>query len=362
MPAIKERKKHAVTSTERMRRLRSAGTGEFKTKKYSYGENADSRSSARLQKREVQACARRLLTVIHSSYQDVIKWPYKMPSVKPRPALFFEGGPNMYFGRDKGRKREGTVHRFAYATGSGTNTIGINPTELRIYPWCVELDELWKAVLLSLPKWMKAVPWNAVSCKFYDCYQESWKNGPAASNKKHVHCGLHRDVQWKIDGRVADDSSQIPGTPVLICSFGGKKMLWFKKKIRGLLPADGGTVEDFTKFLQSESSCIILHPSDEKWCKRPDNLYQTFLHHTKFDEKLCGNDQMIATIMFRCVRKTVRVSVADGYLSDVPIPTKESVLFEKARTEWGNDPKLKAAHTERLDSWKEKLMGIIQNL
>lgn len=349
-----------TASCHRMRKMRDNLSGEFKTRQYSYGGNALNKKKARVQIRRVQACAKCFLKVVHSSYEDVLKLPFKMGIYQPRPALFWEAGPNMYFGKNKGREKNKTVLRFAYATGSGTSSIGINPEEFRVYPWCKELDDLWESVKPCLPPSMKAWHWNAVSCKFYDSYREIWKNGKDSTNRKYVKCGLHRDVQWTINGGVADESSQLPGTPVVIVTLGGKKKLSFKRKIKGLSRDESTRMEDYIQFLQTNSSCIVLHPDDEKWTKRPDHLYQSFHHQTEFSGKLAGENTMVATIMFRRVQKTVRVETATNLLSGVSAEPKLTEKFAKAKRKWESVPKLKAAHEERFSGWKRKLMDIVE--
>ena len=312
-----------------------------------------------MQIRKVQASAKDVIRVVHSSYEDVLKWPLRMHLYQPRPALFWEAGPNMYFGKNKGREKNGTVLRFAYATGSGTSTIGINPKEFRVYPWCKELDDLWESVMPCLPSSMSGWHWNAVSCKFYDSYNEIWKKGIDSTNKRHVKCGLHRDVQWTINGDVADESSQVPGTPVVIITLGGRKKLCFKKKIKGLSKDESTRMEDYTQFLQTDSSCVVLHPDDEKWTQRPDHLFQCFHHHSEFSGKLAGDNAMVASIMFRHVQKTVRVGISTNLANQESVEPKLAAKFDRAKRKWERDPKLKVAHEERLSGWKKKLTDIL---
>lgn len=115
--------------------------------------------------------------------EDVISSP---GGNSPRPATLFESGVNMYCGKegpladDNGQLLlpngiqnaddlhelpEGIVHRYAYATGTGTNTIGINPMQFKILPWFDELNTLWSVLKPSVPQPFWNTPWNAASIK-----------------------------------------------------------------------------------------------------------------------------------------------------------------------------------------------------
>ena len=195
----------------RKRKSRHLHGGKLLTDQYSYSKKST--------KRKVHRLFERLLKTVHDVFEDVIKLPRGERSQIPRPALLWPGGPNEYFGRNADNPLpNGTVPRFAYATGTGNNTIGINPTQRKIHAWLPEFDELWETVKPCLPARYHNTAWNAASMKFFDSFRD------AQHTLTHVRCGLHCDVAYKKNG-TAPGSSQIPGTPVLIMTFGGKKEL-----------------------------------------------------------------------------------------------------------------------------------------
>lgn len=169
-------------------------------------------------------------------FVDHLKAPGGNPpkSAKLSPASF-----NIYMGKDvPGTEMvDETVECFAYAQGTGAITIGIDPEIACLYPWNAFCDKLvdWIRNDGRLLEEVWNADYNSVSVKAYYRYT----NPKGTVMKKNT--GYHCDVNWKAPTNEEDEldnppqrvsnSSQVPGTPVPIFTFGtqvGKKDLSFQ--------------------------------------------------------------------------------------------------------------------------------------
>lgn len=340
----KQSKQGTPNNRQRIRLCRARLGGNFKSTCHSYRDGVSNSKDARTKVRRVQRCIQKVLKYIHGTFCDVMKLPGQ--SKIPRPALLWPSGPNIYFGQNFGDKINGHVARYAYALGSGTNTIGINPAEYTVHPWNDELQDLLDEVRPCLPQEIACTPWNAASMKFYDSFEYQ-------GTTMNVSCGFHRDMQYKINGEVADQSSQRPDTPVLIITYGGSKYLSFKKIFDDMDDTDKKRATVHHKLRQTDSTCIVLHPDDEKWTEEQNGSYYCYYHGSEYLDQP-GNEtnrkDMIVTIMFRCVQKIVTVGT-DNH----PIDSSESQLFRIHRKKWSQQPHLAKMHETRKQQWLEKL-------
>ncbi len=162
-----------------------------------------------------------------------------------------------------------TVNRPAYGFGTGTSSIGLNPRTMRINPIFPVMTKIMhhvaKVVMLLRPEWTNSLiryPINFVGVKGYFSVWDG---------KKWVQktCEWHRDVTHTLDGKPFKNNSQIPGTPVLILTYGGDKNLWFRRQ----LPKKVVVPDSLVHFRQKSGSLFLLDPRDEKptatgehWC------------------------------------------------------------------------------------------------
>lgn len=327
----------------------------IKTAHYSY---ADSRGggSPNTKKQKVHLAIGKVLEYIQHTFTDVMKCPSR--EKVPRPALMWQAGVNIYFGKDKAIIKVNGVEqhfeRYAYARGSGTSTIGIHPNEYTVHPWIPALTELWDAILLCLPEKFQKMEPNGVSMKFYDKFMLHLEGKQERSIM--VDCGIHRDMQYNVDGGVGDDSSQTPDTDVVIVTYGGQKWLNFKLVTEKMTDTEKKGAPSF-KMHQTDARCTVLDHRDEKWKIQEDGgPTYCFYHSSEYvpNEKT----DMQVSIMFRCIQKTV--VVGQDHRPVEKTEGEKVVAFENARLEWMNDVKKLSMHTQRKLEWLEKLKKLVR--
>ena len=253
----------------------------------------------------------------------------------------------------------GTVLRYGYATGSGTNTIGINPTQRKIHEWLPAFDNLYEMAKEVIPEKYHNLVVTGASIKAFERY----KNPLTKTNGwEDVICGTHADVQKNEDNTPKDNQSQKPDTPVILFTFGGKKQLSFKKVPAGTEQHELNGLPIYRSLHQTNCRILVLDNLDEDYKLDDDGELFRYFHTTKF-EMLPGNknNTLIFTIMLRCVQNEVLVNVEDGSLVDTSGPENQRLAFEQAAVEWAEGEKLEW-HQARINEFLGKLEKIINKL
>ena len=341
---VGHRRRYA-NSTERSRKRRALASKRMLTKSYSYGTKEDRKNP----KRKVHRAIKKCLKLIDKHFEDSMAKPKGSPH--PLPQTMSPSGVNMYFGKDVvGSQRQGFVRRFAYASGHGTDTIRINPLRQRFLAWDSCFDELWEAVKPHVDPKYHNVVFNGVSVKW--AYRYIDHNG----NPQDVITRLHADVIHNRHGPIADNS-QVPGTPVLMVTYGGNKTLIFKEVTVGMNRTETLSQNPYTIIKQDDSNCTMLDTNDEAYVKdRIWNLWRFFKHEAQFDSNLGGNTDktMIITIMLRCVQKTAEVNAETGYLAN-PDPGDNAEEFAAAEEAWSHD----LLYLDNLRIFEDKMKELI---
>jgi hypothetical protein len=196
--------------------------------------------------------------IVRDIFRDDMKAPLNN---KAKPASVSAASTNVYFGTNTAiDKARGLIKRTAYAVGSGVRSIGLDQTTMKlncIFPQMVDLMNMaYNAVMLDdrFKDTMKDKYFNFCSVKIY----YSFKNARGKTEKKYT--GWHTDVTYDKDGNPMSDNSQVPGTPVVIATFGDTKELEFKSH-NGV----SGKDDDNSNLIieQRHGSIFVLHPDDE---------------------------------------------------------------------------------------------------
>ena len=155
--------------------------------------------------------------------RDNLKAPMWNPA---RPELTSRPSVNLYFGQNFDCTDEGMI-RAAYAVGSGTSSIGLDPSTMRIDPFFPRLIDLVRQVTVVVRRetvWRNA--WfNLVSVKIYYSFRD--ENGKLVRKTTNWHV----DVTLDKKGLPMRNNSQVPVSPVAILTFGDSKMLYFRRHI-----------------------------------------------------------------------------------------------------------------------------------
>jgi len=272
-------------------------------------------------KREIKGLLKEASKQVLSNYfEDHLKKP--ATALLARSAKMAYPSVNVYFGRNCGEPTDGVVERFAYATGTGTSTIGLDPHTIRFNPFLDVFDQ----ILDRLPG-VSSSDYNAVSGKIY----YPLKNGVTTTRIKDTK--LHVDVIYKSKDVPAADNSQVPGTPVLILTFGGEKLLYF---CHGRSTQNTEKQTEFS-FLQNDSHGFYLDGADEN----PNDEGMRWFHRSTMHPD--NRKGMVISFMFRQVRNKRRVNVNDGTLAD---PGPDDPLFSSVRNTYQNNSKYQSAMNE----------------
>lgn len=304
----------------------SFGDKPFVSRVLRYGSRANKRAIKRL----LKAAAKE---VYDHHFEDHLKCPsgtHHASSAKMSYPSF-----DVYFGKNSGQERnDATVDRFAYGTGTGANTIGLDPQTVRYNKWLPVFDRL----LEKLPNVSEDVraQFNVVSVKVY---YGITRGGRAAGLKRTAR---HADVNYHRMDRPAEENSQQPGSPVIILTFGGKKNLFFS------LGRSSKNIQETTEFpiLQSDSHGFYMEGADEN----PNEEGERWFHRSQMHPKNRGG--VVISFMFREVRNTCRVNVSDGTLSD---PGDDDDVFASVRNTYQHTDEYKASMEVLDGKWKRLL-------
>ena len=238
---------------------------------------------------------------------------------------------NLYFGRNVGEASDGVVERFAYGTGTGTQTIGLDPQTIRFNPYLDVFDK----IVEKIPG-VDNRSFNAVSVKIYYVLRKGVKTTKTKQTKRHV------DVNYLAKDKPAAENSQEPGSPVLILTFGGDKLLYFSLG-KSTLKIQQDT--EFS-FIQNDSHGFYLDGADEN----PNDEGVRWYHRSTMHPKNKGG--MVISFMFRRVRNKRSVNVEDGTLAD---PGADDHVFSSVRETYQNDANYQDA-MEEIDGKGKELM------
>jgi hypothetical protein len=263
-------------------------------------------------------CSRRIW---EEYFQDDIKAPY---GTNAKPASLSKPSMNFYFGDDVEFDEErNTQLRKAYAVGSGLASIGIDPSTFKIHMLFREMDDL-MTMAYRVVKGNQAFSdtlqvgqfFNFCSVKIYFSYQD--QNG-FVFNKS---TDWHTDISLKNDGTPTNNNSQVPGTPVVIATFGDTKNLEFirhdfimdRDKRYNKLSHDEKT---YLRFPQKNGSIFILHPKDETVDQCKKTIWKHRSEMIKSDNPN-GQLDVIFSFMFRVVQREEWVYAKDSTLVNPP--------------------------------------------
>lgn len=234
--------------------------------------------------------------IYKNNFVDDLKFPSGAP--KPTSALLAKASFNIYYGDDIPGTEQmvdgvNTVERFAYATGTGSATIGIDPTTFRLYPLPPFFYKLKNKVhsLKTLSSMYKA-DFNAMSVKVY--YRI-----PRTAIRKTTN--WHSDVLYNKSNNapLSNLNSQTPGTPVLLFSYGAEKKLLFRR-------SDCKNVQ--ISFTQSANGFFVLDGRDEMWKEDKSTKKKwKWLHKSEHPYGKDNADTVVFVFMLRCVQKKVVV-------------------------------------------------------
>lgn len=249
--------------------------------------------------------------------KDELKAPY---DTNCKPASISKPSNNYYFGQDLQKSDDtNNVQRAAYAVGSGTSSIGLDPRDIRINGFFPKLIDLMKAVSKVVRQesdWKHAY-FNFVSVKVYYNFKD--KNGRL----------VQKDTNWHVDvtldkkGRPMKNNSQLPISPVAILTYGDNKSLFFRRHtVTGV-----GDDSSIFEIPQSSGSMFLLDGRDELL----DDDNKVWRH--------CSgpSDGVTFSFMFRNVQKMMEVNHGTGKLVNINMTDKKKRLFDKGKKYFDDD-------------------------
>jgi hypothetical protein len=285
-----------VSNTIRQRALAHKRAGTFKSGK----EEWDNRDTA---KKVLLICSK---IVWDKYYQDDLKAPLGNPA---KPASISPASMNFYFGTNVSKAEE-WIERTAYAVGTGTYSIGLNPITRKVHSIFHEMSQLMALVNSVVRKkpslaclFTPTQYFNHCSVKIYFTYRDL--NG----DLKRKQTDWHTDVSYdKVTGEPKPDNSQVAGTPVAIATFGDPKELQFIRHEVGRTKGDPKTL---LKFTQPNATLFIMHPADEAIDL---NLRKYWKHKSEMCNGPSIENNVTFSFVFRVVQPTVEVNLADDTL------------------------------------------------
>jgi hypothetical protein len=266
--------------------------------------------------------AKRLLYVCskviwENYYQDDLKAPFNN---QPKMASVSKASMNFYFGRNL-EQNEGLICRTAYAVGSGASSIGLNPLSMKvhvIFPEMAQLMALARDVVMNNTEFaatLRGMQFNFCSVKMYFSYSD--KKGKMVRKHTNWHVDVTHNRKTKVP---MANNSQLPGTPVVITTFGDCKDLEFRKYL------EDGDHDDRTRLLfqQRNGSIFLMHPQDEA-ISTVDGSHWRHKSEMKKD-----NENVTISYMFRVVQRKVWVNAVDSTLANPTFDKRRQQQFEKA--------------------------------
>lgn len=174
------------------------------------------------EKNEIKCLMKLIIPRACDDLPDILKQPMNNHPIRQ---ILSKSAPNLYYGSNYkvGRSVDGikTVYRMAYATGSGSTSICLEPDKFQVKNFVHEHLSLIGIITSIYTRYCKQksihIPTtfkiNAMSIKIYKSKQIT---------------RLHRDVLYDSQGNPLKNNSQVPGTPSIILSIGDDKELLFE--------------------------------------------------------------------------------------------------------------------------------------
>ena len=246
--------------------------------------------------------------IVNNYIHDNMKAPGSNPA---KPALFSPSSFNIYFGKDICVVEDGSCVRTAYATGSGSSSIGLDPRYAKIEKMFPELEELCSIVNKMVNRHYERQGLQHFCCRMNHVSVKVYFQGKRTNE--------HTDIQFdRRHEAPVENNLQIPGTPVGIAMAGDTKYLKFhqyKWNAKGGKDLKGEFVKTKRQLnmIQNNNSLIVLDPRDEYLDKTGTYFWK---HSSQLKDERNG---VAITLMFRCVsgRKLVH---EDGDFVDKTIP------------------------------------------
>ncbi len=239
--------------------------------------------------------------IISNNMCDNMKAPMGNPA---KPALTARSSFNMYFGANVGFSSGFSVTRAAYATHSGSASIGLDPRFATLNYLNPVLEELRGLVEKRVTRHYSGKEmdyncnFNHISIKVYFNQKRTNEHTDIEFNKKHT------------DAKVGN--SQVPGTPVAIMCLGDDKYLKF---IKYKVKRKGSHVrkKKVLTFLQTQRKIIILDPRDE--FLNDNKCY--WKHKSALVDERNG---VCVALMFRVVQATLNVYAHNNRIVGAKVP------------------------------------------
>ena len=214
-----------------------------------------------------------------------------------KPALLSTPAFNIYFGTNSS-KNHTTLKRPAYGFGTGSSTIGLNPRTMRIHPifptMATVITKITDVVAKQRPEWRDSLEKFPINfCGFKAYFSVKNKN----NEWERKSCEWHRDVTHTNKGKPLRNNTQIPGTPVLILTYGNEKtsrLQKYNRKQRLNVPE--------IVFQQKHGSLFLLDPRDEK-----TDVFGEFWRHMS---NMNHDESITFSFTFRSVAKMIEVTNA----------------------------------------------------
>ena len=293
-----------MASYHRMHRLQKKG--EFYSLRLRYSQHK--------MRRVAWECVR---TLCKDHLTDDLKAPF---GTNCKPAMISKPSVNYYFGQNIEHGRDnGSVQRAAYAVGSGTQSVGLDPrtNQLRnIFPEMADLMRTVTEVVRQKTCWKHAY-FNFVSVKLYYTFRD--KKGRMVKKDTNWHV----DVTLNKKGVPMANNSQLPQSPVAIFTFGDDKSLFFLRH-RSREDFEPST---FFEVPQTMGTIFLLDGRDEMW----DHQKRVWRH--------CSGPSKGVTVsfMFRNVQKISEVSCTEGLPLELNMSEKSRRMFEDGEEQFGSE-------------------------
>ena len=232
-------------------------------------------------------------------------------------AMFLPSSFNVYFGKNRLVSDAG-IQRYAYGTGSGTSTIGLDTSTMKIHQitgplieLSAEVTKLMAAQSWNWADWLSRHPVNVCAVKVY--YMTEDGNG-----ETYKKTGYHCDITYnKRCRKPLPNNSQVPGTPVAMLTYGAPKNLWFQQ-----FNGQAKRPNTLIHFLQESGCLTVLDGRDEV----PDEDGWVWKHMANMTEAM----GITFVFTFRSVQNWVTV-LPDGRMARPVVTTKRKAKFAGAR-------------------------------
>lgn len=304
LPARRPPKPKDPHAANRKRLSRTVSRGLLHSEMVRFGR--DDRQDKYALKKLVKECA----GIIHKDYfKDDLKMPLNNPA---QSAMMANASLNIYFGVDLEHQPDNVIRRTAYGVGSGTSSIGLNPKTMCVYRVFNKLNRLMDLAT----RWVHQDPVRkqAMSGRSFNfCSVKVYYTTVDEKGKNHVKdTNWHSDVTFDQNGKPHENNSQVPGSPVAICTFGDDKLLEFRRhETKEIFEK-----ESYIYLGQTNGSFFVLDGRDEKPSGRVRWWHRSRMANRTDAEAVCFS------FMFRLVQKDVRVHKVTNTLVDPHIQDK----------------------------------------